>query len=215
MRSKLILGKEPWLTMAMEQWAQCDPELELVAVNVAVDANYCFDLTRLDAIDPVSHSGFVAWGPEFLNFQRLELMNELKKRGFKMPPLCSPNANISQSAKLMENAWIEPFSVIGPDVTIEMNVHVGSHVVIGQSCTVKKHAWIADAVRLSSDALVGSNAYVGPRTEVLSHVKIGRQAWIENTPRIDQNWPAYGFALHRSDLKGQIIDHTRPVKTEV
>lgn len=203
---KVILGQAPWLEMAAEDWRQVQPGLSLTPVEVVLDRSYGFDLSSaLDELDPATMTGFVAWGPKFLNFQRLELMGELKKRGFKMPALVHPSAQVSPSAICLENAWIRAQAIVGPQVTIGMNAHVGSGARLGAHSALGQHAWLGQDVRIGVRSRVESHAVLGDGVEVDEGVRVGRQACIETAGTIISDWPDKAFRLRCSGLVGQIL----------
>lgn len=209
MPCKLILGCQPWLALAQDQWAQVEPDTELILHPVALDASYQFDFGALSAFDPQTCTAFVAWSSDFLNFQRLELMGEFKKRGFKMPPLCSPHAVISASATIQENAWIQPLAIVGPGAVIGVNACVGMGARVGAASRIGKSVWLGENVRIGSACTVESHAVLGAGVEVVDGIRIGRQACIERPDRIDADWPDYAFRWLRSDLDGTIVDYSR------
>jgi serine acetyltransferase len=203
---KVILGQAPWLEMAAEDWLQAQPGLSLTQVELLLDRSYGFDLSALDELDPSTTTGFVAWGPKFLNFQRLELMGELKKRGFKMPALVHPSAQVSPTATFQENTWIQAQAVIGPQVAIGLNAHVGMGARLGVGSQVGNHAWLGQDVRLGAQARVEAHAVLGDGVMVADSVRIGRQACIESSGCISEDWPDKSFRLRRGGLNGQIIN---------
>jgi hypothetical protein len=207
MRShKVILGHSPWLDVAIEDWQQVNPDLQIHRVEIVLDRHYAYAIPQLAELDPTITTAFVAWGPEFLNFQRLELMNELKKRGYKMPPLLHPRALISSSATFQENSWVQALAVIGPCVKIGLNVHVGFSTRVGAHGLLGKHAWIGQDVRIGTGARVESYAVIGDNVVVGDGIRIGRQAVIETAGLISIDWPDRAFRLRHSGLEGEIIE---------
>jgi hypothetical protein len=205
---KVILGQSPWLEIATEDWRQVQPGLSIQSVEVVLDRSHGFDLSSvLDGLDPATTTGFVAWGPKFLNFQRLELMGELKKRGFKMPALVHPSAQVSPSATCQENVWIQAQAVVGPQVTIGMNTHVGLGARLGAHSALGNHAWLGQDARIGVRARVESHAVIGDGVDVADGVRVGRQACIETMGRITVDWPGKSFRLQCSGLAGQIIEY--------
>lgn len=204
---KVILGQTPWLEMAAEDWLLAQPGLTLNLVEVVLDRSYGFDLSKLADLDPATSSGFVAWGPKFLNFQRLELMGELKKLGLKMPPLVHPSAQVSPSARLQENAWVQAQAVIGPQVMIGLNAHVGIGARMAAFSSLGKHAWLGQDVRVGVKVKVEAHAVLGDGVVVADGVNIGRQACIETPGLISVDWPDKAFRLRSSGLEGRVIQH--------
>lgn len=205
---KVILGQSPWLEIATEDWLQVQPGLSIQSVEVVLDRSHGFELSSvLDGLDPATTTGFVAWGSKFLNFQRLELMGELKKRGFKMPALVHPSAQVSPSATCQENVWIQAQAVVGPQVAIGLNVHVGIGARLGFRSQVGNSVWLGQDVRLGAQARVEAHAVLGDGVLAAEGVRIGRQACIEAAGPISLDWPDKAFRLRDSGLEGMIIEH--------
>jgi UDP-3-O-[3-hydroxymyristoyl] glucosamine N-acyltransferase len=206
MRFKVLVGQSPWLEMAADDWALVLPDTVLHCVEITLDEQYGYDLRELDKFSPENSTAFVAWGPDFLNFQRLELVGELKKRGFKMPPLIHPRAVLSPSVQCQENVWIQALAVIGPKVQIGMNACVGVGSCVGAFNQIGRSVWIGDNASLGAWVKVDAHAVVGQRVEVAERVRIGRQACIEVPQRIEHDWPEKSFHMQASRLRGHIIE---------
>lgn len=202
---KVIVGQSPWLEQASEDWLLVYPDLSLTLIELKLNRSHCFDLSSLDQYDPEFSTGFVAWGPQFLNYQRMELMGEFKKRGFKMPALVHPSAQVSASANYQENVWIQAQAVIGPHVSLGLNSHVGIGARLGVKSQLGNHAWLGQDVRLGAGAKVGPNAVLGDEVIVGDTVIIGRQACIEKPCVILKNWSEKAFYLSSGCLQGSII----------
>jgi UDP-3-O-[3-hydroxymyristoyl] glucosamine N-acyltransferase len=206
MYSKFIVGAHPWLALAIEDCRLADTDVEVVAIPVDLDAEYRFVLDEVPKKVQTGATAFVAWGPKFLNFQRLELMGELKKLGYKMPPLISPCASVSSTAKIMENAWVQGMAFVGPGVSVGTNSVIGIQASLLQNCIIDKNVWIGARVSLSDGVTIGSNTILGDGVEVLSNVAVGKGACIERPAKIAELWPDGKFSLNASKLDGAIID---------
>ena len=206
MRSKVIVGQSPWLEMAEDDWALVLPDTVLHLVPMALDEHYAYDFSPLDCFSPADTTAFVAWGPEFLNFQRLEVMGELKKRGFTMPALVHPSAVLSRSVEYQENAWIQAQAVIGSQVRVGLNAFVGAGARVGAFSQISKSVWIGEGSSLGAWAKVDAHAIVGQGVQVAEGVHIGCQSCIEVAQRIDRDWPEKSFHFQTSDLRGNIIN---------
>lgn len=205
---KVIVGQSPWIEQASEDWLLVFPELSLSLIEIELNRSHCFDLSVLDQFDPEFSTGFVAWGPKFLNFQRMELMGELKKRGFKMPALVHPSAQVSPTATYQENVWIQAQAVIGPHVTLGLNSHVGIGARLGVKSQLGNHAWLGDDGRLGAGAKVGSNTVLLLSTVVGDNLKIGKLINIEIPLYINNNLTSKVFIMKNSNLKGFVIDYS-------
>ncbi len=210
MKYKLLVGQSPWLEMAADDWALAQPDTLLNCVEIVLNEQYGYDFQEIDQFSPENSTAFVAWGPDFLNFQRLEIMGELKKRGFKMPPLIHPRAVLSPSVQCQENVWIQALAVIGPKVQIGINARIGIGSCVGAFNNIGKSVWIGNNTNLAAWVKVDAHAVVGPCVKVAERVRIGRQACIEVPQRVELDWPEKSFHLQAGDLRGRIIELKQP-----
>lgn len=205
MSCKLVIGQQPWLSLAADTWRRIDPSLDVREIEIDVNREYQFDLVKLPDDVLADTTAFVAWGPTFLNFQRFELMGELKKKGYKMPPLVSPTAVVSPSARVLENAWIQDFAFVGAASVIGFNSVIGMNARLLYQCVVDKSSWISDDVRLDSGVRVGANSVLGRGVQVAENVQIGKNVQIDNAINILSDLPDGRFNLGETRLEGQII----------
>lgn len=181
---KLVIGSGPMLRQALQAWAEMEPAQTLHAIDVGQDAHYRFDLQALaealaQPCEGAERTAFVAWGPQFLNFRRLELMGELKARGLKMPPLVSRHAIVAADAVVGENCAIGAGSVIGHGCTLGYNSVVGAGCILGAGTQVGPSAWITDGVQVGSGCRIGSQATLGQGVILADGVSVGRQSVLE------------------------------------
>jgi acetyltransferase-like isoleucine patch superfamily enzyme len=205
MPSKIILGVEPWLSMAVDDWRLVKPETDLIPIEIKLDENFLFDLTLLNNYLSEDVTGFVAWGPEFLNFQRLELVGALKKKGFKLPALIHPSAQVSVLARYQENVWIQALCYVGPNSSLEFNCCICVGSKIGANAIVNKSAWIGQSSTIKHGAVVGAHSVLGDGVQVSSHVIVGRQVRIDTACIVDRNVAEKTFRILNNDLQGVIV----------
>jgi acetyltransferase-like isoleucine patch superfamily enzyme len=205
MLSKIVLGKEPWLSIALEDWRTIDPLVELKPIDIRLDKNFLFELPVLDNYLPDDFTVFVAWGPEFLNFQRLELFGEFKKRGFKMPPLIHPTSQVSSSAVIQENVWLHAFTYVGKNAVVEFNSTISIAAIIGSNVCIHRNAWIGRGVSIHDGAQIGGNTFLGEGITVFPDVIVGRQVKLDYPCNINSSVPDKNFHIQASNLCGKII----------
>ncbi|MDP4075698.1 DapH/DapD/GlmU-related protein [Acidovorax sp. A1169] len=179
MPSKYVIGSGALLEWAMAAWTEAAPEETLHPLDVVQDGNYTFDLSALNGISPADATAFVAWGPQFLNFRRLELMGEFKTRGFKLPPLICRTAVVAPGVSIGENCAIGAAAVISHGCKIGFNSHIGDGVVVGSGAQVGSSTWIADGVQIGSTARIGNNATLGLGVLISEGLTIGRQCILD------------------------------------
>ena len=190
---KYILGSGPLLQWAMACWTEASPGLVLHPLDIGQDSDYRFDLGALAGVAPGDTTAFVAWGHQFLNFRRLELMGELKARGFRMPPLLCRGALVSASASIGENCAIGTGAIVGPGSKIGFNSVVGAGCIQGAGVQLGSSVWLADGVQVGASARIGANATLGRGVILDDGITVGKQAVLDipgrrSTPVADKTF---------------------------
>ncbi len=177
---KYVIGTGPSLEWAMAQWAEAAPAEILHRIDVGQDNDYRFDRSGFDGLSP--HGGataFIAWGPQFLNFRRLELMGEFKARGFRLPPLICRGAIIAAGAVIGENCAIGPGAVVGALCQLGFNTVIGCAAVIGHGCRIGASAWIEDGVQIGADSTIGAHATLSRGVLIGAGMEIGKRCVVD------------------------------------
>jgi carbonic anhydrase/acetyltransferase-like protein (isoleucine patch superfamily) len=208
MPCKYIVGTGALLDWAMASWAEAEPALRLSPVDVGQAADYRFDLGSLPQPQPsdddaVGDTAFVAWGAQFLNFRRLELMGELKGRGFRMPPLICKGAIVAASVKLAENVAIGAGAVIGANGRIGFNSVVGAGAVLGHGVQLGSSVWIGDGVQVGALARIGAQSTVEEGASIGIDMRIGKQSAIRRPGRYDLPIGDRTFVM--ADFDGPVV----------
>ncbi len=204
--TKYVVGHGPLLQSALAHWADLQPGTVLHAIDVGQDRDYRFDLAALEGIDPRQATAFVAWSAQFLNFRRLELMGELKGRGFRMPALVCRGALVATGVKLGENTMVGAGAVIAPGSQVGMNCHIGVQASVGPGTVIGNSAWLADGVRVGASAQVESHATLGLGVIVEDGITIGRQCILDVAGRRTLSMPAKTFVTTRFPSGVVIVD---------
>ena len=178
---KYVLGSGDSLQWALAAWTEIEPDTTLHPVDIGQDKEYRFNLEILNALDCSKHNAtaFVAWGPQFLNFRRLELMGEVKGRGFKMPPLICRGALIAAGVAIGENCVVAAGSIIGAGSKIGFNTVIGAGCILCANVQVASSAWIADGVQIGTNVRIAANATLGRGVILEDGITIGRQAILD------------------------------------
>lgn len=177
---KWIIGAEPFVGAAAAAWRALIPGLEVRTALVGQGATYDFDLSSLDAVgtapDARAVSGFVAFGPQFLNLRRFELMGLAKERGLRLPALAAPGALVAGDVTLAENTWIAAGAIVGAGTRIGFNAHVGAGTIVGEGSSLGNSCWIEAGAVLGRGCKVGANAMIGRGVILEDGIEVGRNA---------------------------------------
>ena len=138
---------------------------------------------------PKEHKIFVAVGYSKLNLVRKTKCNQSKEMGYDLASYISTKANIftdriGEHAFILEDNTIQPFVIIGNNVTIWSGNHIGHHSIIEDDCFITSHAVIAGSVR------IGERSFVGINATVFDHIIIGKETTIGAGAVIKKNTEA-------------------------
>ena len=98
--------------------------------------------------------------------RRVALSRELRSRGFTIPTLVHPGADVGigtelgAGAAIFHGAFCGPESVVGDHSLLEAGVFVGHHVTIGEGVLVAATAKIGNGATLGAYCTVGYGARV-------------------------------------------------------
>ena len=192
---KYVIGSGALLAWALASWAEVAPGQSLHGVDVGPDGGESFDLGALAGVVPSDATAFVAWGPQFLNFRRLELMGELKLRGFRLPPLVCRGATVSATATLGENCTVGAGAIVGAQCQLGFNTVVGSGAVIGQGSRIGASAWVDDGVLVGAGAVIGAHATLGCGVRIEAGIQVGKRCIVDVPGRYGTSIDAGTFHL--------------------
>ncbi|GKT24224.1 DapH/DapD/GlmU-related protein [Acidovorax sp. SUPP3334] len=210
MPSKFVIGSAALLKAALASWSEIAPNETLYPIDVGQDRDYRFDLTVISNASPSDATAFVIWGSQFLNFRRLELMGELKSRGFRMPPLICRGALIAPTSTIGENCVIGAGTIIGAGCRVGFNSVIGAGCVLGAEAQIASSTWIGDGVMIGMQSRVGANATLGAGVILSDGVSIGKQSILDLPGRHSESLPEKTFILSTFPSAVSITDSGRP-----
>lgn len=198
--SKWIVGAEPFLGAAQAAWRALAPDTPIVALAVGQDAAYAFDLSGLEAMSAdAGASAFVAFGPQFLNLRRFELMGLLKERGLSLPPLVTSGAMLVDGVRPGENSWIGAGAILGAGTRVGFNCFVGAGVLIGEGGVLGNSCWIEAGAVLGRGCKVGANAIIGRGVILDDGAEVGRGSVLTVPGHHGRGIPARTFVTPEFD----------------
>ncbi len=123
---------------------------------------------------PKTHELFVALSYAKLNEVRKEKYKAAKSRGYQLASYISSHATILNEGKIGDNCFIfedntiQPFVIIGNNVTLWSGNHIGHHSVI------QDHCFIASHVVVSGGCTVGNSTFIGVNATLRDHISVGK-----------------------------------------
>lgn len=127
---------------------------------------------------PQSHDLFVALSYSGLNGVRKEKYLHAKAMGYVLANYVSTRAsilnqdNIGENCLILEDNTIQPFAVIGNNVTLWSGNHIGHHASIGDHCFIASHCVISGGVR------IGESCFLGVNATLRDHIVVGERCVI-------------------------------------
>lgn len=86
---------------------------------------------------------------------RIRLFRQLKKLGFELPTIISPQAYVSRHATIGEG------TVVMHRALVNSNAKVGSNCILNTQCLIEHDAVIGNHVHVSTGAIINGNSSVG------------------------------------------------------
>lgn len=179
MRSRWVVGGGVGLEQVFSAWSGAYPQDNVQRIEVLPGDDYAFDLSVLDGLDPTIGTMFVAFDERFGNFKRMELMQLVMERGFKLESFVSRSAILAPGVTIGPNAFVGEGVVLGLDCRVDFNaviregVKVGAGVHLRSSCWLDTGVLVGDAADVGAHSILRIGAVVGPRVKVGKHCELG------------------------------------------
>jgi len=179
MKFRWVVGDGVCLEQVFSTWTQMYPQENICKIELAPDENYAFDLTALDELDSKLGVMFVAFDERFGNFKRMELMQAVMERGFKLESFVSPSAIVASDVILGPNTFIGNGVVLGTGSRIDFNavlcdgVRLGMRVHLRSSCWLEAGVLVGDGAEIGAHTIVRMGAVVGARVKIGKHCELG------------------------------------------
>lgn len=104
---------------------------------------------------------------------REKLYNKVKEKGLRLATLIHPGVYIDESSKIGEGVTICEGVTTTSCVTLEDNVYVQPHAVIGHDIHIGKHSVVGSNVEIGGANIIGERVFIGFMVGTLQGLKIG------------------------------------------
>ncbi len=127
---------------------------------------------------PDRYELFVALSYSKLNAARKDKYLAAKEQGYTIASYISSHAtvlnkgNIGENCFILEDNTIQPFVVIGNNITLWSGNHIGHHSIINDHCFLASHIVISGGVNVEEQCFIGVNA------TLRDHIKVGKKCVI-------------------------------------
>jgi len=116
---------------------------------------------------------FITLGSVGNPVMRVEKFELIKKIGFEIPIIVSPDAIVSEGVSIGEGTVIMPGVIINTGVSIGKNCIVNTGAIIDHDCVVGDHVHIAPGVTMSGAVKIGDRTHIGTGTNIIQNISVG------------------------------------------
>jgi len=188
MKKKLVIFGLTDAAELAHYYFKTDSDFEVVAFTVdeafrKVDTFCGLPVVPFERVtethSPATHHLFVALGYSKLNQVRKEKYSAAKALGYALPSYVSSRATVLNDGRIGDNCFIledntiQPFVVIGNNVTLWSGNHIGHHSVIHDHCFLASHIVVSGRVEIGSACFIGVNATLRDHITVGENTVVG------------------------------------------
>ena len=174
MKSRWVVGGGVCLEQVFGTWTRAHPQENVQRIELLPGEDYSFDLRALDALDPAQGTMFVAFDERFGNFKRMELMQLVMERGFKLESFVAPSAIVPPDAIIGPNAFVGAGVVLGSGCRIDFNAVVRDGARLGAGAHLRSSCWLETGALVGDGADIGAHSILRMGAIVGSNVKVGK-----------------------------------------
>ena len=182
----VICGTGETAMLAFEYFSK-DSDFEVAGFSVHSEYKKADKLNQLpifildsieDLAPPSDYYLFVALSGAHLNRDRVKLYTELKEKGYNFASYISSsafiwdNVEIGENCFILENNVLQPYTVIGDNVTLWSGNHVGHRSVI------RNHVFISSHCVISGFCEIGECSFLGVNCTLADNVKVASDNFI-------------------------------------
>jgi sugar O-acyltransferase (sialic acid O-acetyltransferase NeuD family) len=109
---------------------------------------------------------------------RLQLLDELKARGFAIPAIRHPSAVIAPDVALDEGVVILAGAIINTGARIGRGCIVNTGASVDHDCMLGEGVHVCPGARLAGEVAVGDRAWIGIGASVIQQRKIGKASTV-------------------------------------
>jgi sugar O-acyltransferase (sialic acid O-acetyltransferase NeuD family) len=145
-----------------------------------LDVNY---LGKDEGLADILHSNpncyaAIGIGGGEINYKRKEIFDYLKKIGFNLPCIASPNAIINEEVSIGEGSVIFDGAIINAYSEIGVGVIVNTNTTVEHDCKIGDYVHIAPGVTINGGVKIGNYSFIGAGATIIQYKTIGEDCII-------------------------------------
>lgn len=129
------------------------------------------DLTKL-RLQNIEYA-FISLGSVGKPIDRIRLFEMIKKIGFIVPVLISPESVIDKNIEIGEGTVVMPGVIINTGSKIGKNCIINSGSIVDHDCILGNYVHIAPGATLSGSVIIGNRTHIGTGVSVIQNISIG------------------------------------------
>ena len=174
MKSRWVVGGGVCLEQVSGTWQRTYPQDNVQRIELLPNDDYAFDLSELDDLDPAQGTMFVAFDERFGNFKRMELMQLVMERGFKLESFVSSTAIVPPGVVIGPNAFVGEGVVLGVGCRVEFNAVIRDGAKLGAGVHLRSSCWLETGVLVGDGADIGAHSILRIGAVIGSDIRIGK-----------------------------------------
>jgi sugar O-acyltransferase (sialic acid O-acetyltransferase NeuD family) len=153
---------------------------------------------------PTHFSLFIALSYNKLNKTRAEKLTQARQLGYPIASYLSSKASVFEGFELRENCFIledntiQPFAVVGENVTLWSGNHIGHHSVIENDVFIASHVIVSGGVR------IGAGSFVGVNATLRDHVTVGAKCVLGAGALVLEDLPDFSVVAPRGTERSAV-----------
>lgn len=109
---------------------------------------------------------------------RIQLYNQIKSIGFKVPSIKSKSAYVSNHAKIGDGTIVMHDAIINSGSVVGSNCIINTRSLIEHDVKVSDHCHVSTGVIVNGGVQIGSETFVGSRSVIRDNLFIGDKCFI-------------------------------------
>lgn len=109
---------------------------------------------------------------------RIKLYDVVKKAGFLLPNLISPDATVASSVSFGEGNYVAPGVIINSGTQVKNNCIINTGAIVEHDCRIGDFVHISPASVLSGGVVIGDGSHVGTGSVIIQNLSIGERTVI-------------------------------------
>ncbi len=110
---------------------------------------------------------------------RENIFKKLKRIGFILPVIKSPNSHVSRNSKISEGTIVMHQTVINADSQIGKNCIINTRAVIEHDTMIKNNSHVAPGAIINGNCIIGKNCFIGSGAVIKENIKIKNFSFIK------------------------------------